>query len=124
RTHSRDHVIRAVGDLVDAHPDAAHNGVLTLPPRQHRLAAIALDTEVRRLVAAAERIEPDRTPSAVHDLWALLSARGGRPPRPHEEEPPRRLRTALKDGDRRWGGRRPAAPRRRLPRAPTLDPEQ
>ncbi len=109
----RDQVVGAVGDLVDAHPDAACDGVRPLPPGQHRLSAIALDAEIRCLVAVRKRVEPDRTALAVDDLRTLLSARSRRPPWGYEHEPRRRLGAALKDGDSGWLESRSFAPRGR-----------
>ena len=62
--------VRGVVDDVPAVSDA-HIRDVTPPPRQHRLAEIVLDAEVRD-AAGVQRLEPDDLAAVVHDHRACL----------------------------------------------------
>ena len=70
--HGRDGAVGRVDDATD--PGAAVGRHPTLPPGQHRPAAVALGTEVEGLLVAVERVEPDQVAGLVDDHRPL----GGR----------------------------------------------
>ena len=87
--HSRDDVVRGVGDHALALAVAGAADAPSLPPGEDRPALVALEAEVARHLARRQRPEPHRTAEVVDDQRAGLLAGRGREVLGAEEDQPR-----------------------------------